>query len=355
MKMKRLITIMLVLACMIGFSGCNKKEPAPKQEVKQEIKKDDLNGKTPQEIDPAINYNEYVNDQEKLIAVIKKLHQTRSKGELIFLANDKAQIENFMKDYNSQDKKNVEDSLLVGDIKYLKDSSIGKPIFSMKLKSVLNEDFRDEPYTVEYTYKYIDELNELSKKVKGKDDFETVKNLAQIFIDDYKYDPKLSSTFGCDLLFNKEGTCNSFSELANDVLNNCGIYSEIWWVDSLPDDELDKESNPYRNHSIDRAKLNGKMYFLDFTHSTISHKDAKGYGFDNRPKLIMEKLPEVERGKNQLYTGYSKVREPILVNKGFCDGHYSIDTPYAKYSDLGLGWTTYDKLLDNLHKNPYFK
>lgn len=349
---------MLSLALVLGVTGCNKEQEKKvecKATVEQVQPKDDLNGKKPREIDSSINYDEYVDTKDKLIKVIKKLHETRGKEEIVFLGNDKSQVENFMNEYDKNDKKTAEDNLVVGDMKFVKDSSIGKPIFSMKLKSVLNEDFRDEPYSLEFTYKYIDKLNELSEKVKGKDDFETVKNLAKVLIDDYRYDPQLSSTFGCDLLLNKEGTCNSFSELANDVLNNCGIYSEIWWVDSMPDDELDKNSNPYRNHSIDRARLNGKMYFLDFTHSTISHKNAKDYGFENRPKLIMEKLPEVERGKNQLYTGYSKVREPILVNKGFCDGHYSIDNPYAKYSDLGLGWTTYGQLLDNLRKNPYFK
>ena len=194
-----------------------------------------MNGKKPSEIDPSINYDEYVDSKDKLIKVIKKLHETRGKQELVFLGNDKSQVENFMSEYDKNDKKTAEDNLVVGDMKFVKDSSIGKPIFSMKLKSVLNEDFRDKPYSLEFTYKYIDKLNELTKKVKAEDDFETVKNLAKVLIDDYRYDPQLSSTFGCDLLLNKEGTCNSFSELANDVLNNCGIYSEIWWVDSMPD------------------------------------------------------------------------------------------------------------------------
>ena len=66
-----------------------------------------------------------------------------------------------MSEYDKNDKKTAEDNLVVGDMKFVKESSIGKPIFSMKLKSVLNEDFRDEPYSLEFTYKYIDKLNEL--------------------------------------------------------------------------------------------------------------------------------------------------------------------------------------------------
>ena len=280
---------MLSLALVLGVTSCNKEQEKvePKATVEKVQPKDDLNGKKPSEIDSSINYDEYVDTKDKLIKVIKKLHESRGKEEIVFLGNDKSQIENFMNEYDKNDKKTAEDNLVVGDMKFVKDSSIGKPIFSMKLKSVLNEDFRDEPYSLEFTYKYIDKLNELTKKVKAEDDFETVKNLAIVLIDDYRYDPQLSSTFGCDLLLNKEGTCNSFSELANDVLNNCGIYSEIWWVDSMPDDELDKNSNPYRNHSIDRARLNCKMYFLVFTHSTISHKNEKDYVFENSPKLIM--------------------------------------------------------------------
>ena len=166
---------MLSLALVLGVTGCNKKEKKIecKATVEQVQPKDDLNGKKPSEIDSSVNYDEYVDTKDKLIKVIKKLHETRGKEEIVFLGNDKSQVENFMNEYDKNDKKTAEDNLVVGDMKFVKESSIGKPIFSMKLKSVLNEDFRDEPYSLEFTYKYIDKLNELSEKVKGKDDFET--------------------------------------------------------------------------------------------------------------------------------------------------------------------------------------
>ena len=225
---------MLSFALILGVTGCNKKQEKveTKAPVEKVQPKDDLNGKKPSEIDSSINYDEYVDSKDKLIKVIKKLHETRGKQELVFLGNDKSQVENFMSEYDKNDKKTAEDNLVVGDMKFVKDSSIGKPIFSMKLKSVLNEDFRDKPYSLEFTYKYIDKLNELTKKVKAEDDFETVKNLAKVLIDDYRYDPQLSSTFGCDLLLNKEGTCNSFSELANDVL------MQLWQAQAISVEQL---------------------------------------------------------------------------------------------------------------------
>ena len=154
---------MLSLALVLGVTSCNKKQEKVEEKppVEQVQLKDDLNGKKPSEIDSSINYDEYVDSKVKLIKVIKKLHETRGKQELVFLGNDKSQVENFMNEYDKNDKKTAEDNLVVGDMKFVKESSIGKPIFSMKLKSVLNEDFRDEPYSLEFTYKYIDKLNQL--------------------------------------------------------------------------------------------------------------------------------------------------------------------------------------------------
>ena len=90
---------MLSLALVLGVTGCNKEQEKKvecKATVEKVQQKDDLNGKKPSEIDSSINYDEYVDTKGKLIKVIKKLHETRGKEEIVFLGNDKSQVENFM-------------------------------------------------------------------------------------------------------------------------------------------------------------------------------------------------------------------------------------------------------------------
>ncbi|MCI6000716.1 MAG: hypothetical protein MRZ23_04280, partial [Finegoldia magna] len=92
--MKKLLSVMLSLAIVLGVTGCIKEQEKvePKAPVEKVQPKGDLKGKKPSEIDSSINYDEYVDSKDKLIKVIKKLHETRGKEEIVFLGNDKSQV-----------------------------------------------------------------------------------------------------------------------------------------------------------------------------------------------------------------------------------------------------------------------
>ncbi len=134
--------------------------------------------------------------------------------------------------------------------------------------------------SVEYPYSDIDmknhfaRLNRLADELKGKNDYETVKNVHDYLIDHFEYDKKTSFENHTDIEGFRDGVmvCSGYGLAAYYLLNSAGVKTRIitgYGGDAFGNGE---------NHMWNIVFVDGKWYNIDVTWDDLG-KGKKVYDF----------------------------------------------------------------------------